>query len=48
MISRTRPVRPEREHFEVFVDTCLRVAEESGQPLSDDLMDRREPVQVTA
>ncbi|MEU6717326.1 ABC transporter substrate-binding protein [Nonomuraea sp. NPDC046802] len=39
MISRTRPVRPEQENFEVFVDTCLRIAEESGRILPDDLAD---------
>ncbi|MFC4015220.1 ABC transporter substrate-binding protein [Nonomuraea purpurea] len=39
MISRTRPVRPEQENFEVFVDTCLRIGEESGRSLPDDLAD---------
>ncbi|MEV4382979.1 AAA family ATPase [Streptosporangium sp. NPDC049644] len=41
MISRTRPVRPEQEHFEAFVDTCLRIAEESGRSLPADLGDRQ-------
>lgn len=40
MISRTRPVRPEPEHVEVFVDTCIRVAGESDRPVSGDLGDR--------
>ncbi|MBG0830325.1 NACHT domain-containing protein [Planomonospora sp. ID67723] len=37
MISETRPVRPEQEHVEVFVDTCLRIAGESGRPLPAEL-----------
>ncbi|RCG31310.1 hypothetical protein DQ384_11380 [Sphaerisporangium album] len=41
MISRTRPVLPEQEHFEVLVDTCVRVAGESGRPLPGDLGDRQ-------
>ncbi|TDD03283.1 ABC transporter substrate-binding protein [Nonomuraea deserti] len=41
MISNTRPVCPRQEHFEVFVDTCLRIAGGSGRPLPGDLADRR-------
>ncbi|WP_018505532.1 ATP-binding protein [Parafrankia discariae] len=41
MISRSRPVRPTQDHVEVFVDTCIRIAEESGRPLPDDLRDRQ-------
>jgi hypothetical protein len=41
MLSRSRPVRPEPANFEVFVDTCLRVAAERRVALSDDLADRR-------
>ncbi|SNQ47637.1 Transcriptional regulator, LuxR family [Frankia canadensis] len=41
MISRSRPVRPTQDHLEVFVDTCIRVAQESGRPLPDDLGDRQ-------
>ncbi|MCK9931152.1 AAA family ATPase [Frankia sp. Mgl5] len=41
MISRSRPVRPAQDHVEVFVDTCIRIAEESGRPLPDDLRDRQ-------
>ncbi|SDM48437.1 ABC transporter substrate-binding protein [Nonomuraea jiangxiensis] len=41
MISKTRPVCPRQEHFEVFVDTCLRMAEQSGRSLPDELGDRR-------
>lgn len=41
MISVTRPVRPEQEHVEVFIDTCLRIAGESGRTLPDDLGERR-------
>ncbi|WP_214327461.1 NACHT domain-containing protein [Nonomuraea sediminis] len=37
MISETRPVRPEQEHVEVFVDTCLRIADESGRTVPADL-----------
>ncbi|WP_157248304.1 WD40 repeat domain-containing protein [Nonomuraea typhae] len=40
MISQSRPVRPERHNFEVFVDTCLRVAAESGRALPDGLGER--------
>ncbi|MFC6086095.1 NACHT domain-containing protein [Sphaerisporangium aureirubrum] len=41
MISRTRLGRPEQEHVEVFVDTCLRVARESGRTLPGDLGERQ-------
>ncbi|MFI6735119.1 hypothetical protein ACIBI9_19510 [Nonomuraea sp. NPDC050451] len=41
MTSRSRPVRPERHNFEVFVDTCLRVAAQSGRALPAGLGDRR-------
>lgn len=41
MTSRTRPARPEQDHFEVFVDICIRVAEESGRQLPGDLGDRQ-------
>lgn len=41
MISRSRPVRPERPNFEVFVDTCLRVAAQSGRALPAGFEDRR-------
>ncbi|MGW4967599.1 NACHT domain-containing protein [Nonomuraea sp. NPDC004186] len=37
MISQTRPVRPEQEHVEVFVDTCLRLARQSGRSLPAEL-----------
>ncbi|WP_440066747.1 nSTAND1 domain-containing NTPase [Streptosporangium sp. OZ121] len=40
MISQSRPVRPERHNFEVFVDTCIRVAAETGRVLPDGLGDR--------
>ena len=40
MTSRSRPVRPEQAHVEVFIDTCLRVAAEAGRVLPDDLRDR--------
>ncbi|GAA3819099.1 hypothetical protein GCM10022226_44510 [Sphaerisporangium flaviroseum] len=40
MISRSRPVRPERPNFEVFVDTCLRAAAQAGIVLPDELGDR--------
>ncbi|MFC4536458.1 hypothetical protein [Sphaerisporangium dianthi] len=40
MTSRTRPVCPEQEHFEAFVDTCLRIAAESGRPLPGGLGER--------
>lgn len=40
MLSRTRPVRPEPANFEVFVDTCLRVAEEQQIALPEGLADR--------
>ncbi|TMR26718.1 NACHT domain-containing protein [Nonomuraea zeae] len=39
MISQTRPVRPEQEHVEVFVDTCLRIARQSGRRLPAELCD---------
>ncbi|MEU4227449.1 NACHT domain-containing protein [Nonomuraea sp. NPDC026600] len=41
MISRTRPVRPEQEHVEVFVDTCLRIVRGSGRTLPDELGERQ-------
>ncbi|WP_327584735.1 tetratricopeptide repeat protein [Nonomuraea sp. NBC_00507] len=41
MTSRTRPARPEQDHFEVFVDTCIRIAMEHGLPLRGDLGDRQ-------
>ncbi|MFI9557354.1 NACHT domain-containing protein [Nonomuraea endophytica] len=37
MLSTTRPVCPEREHVEVFVDTCLRKAAESRLKLPGEL-----------
>ncbi|MFI7133621.1 hypothetical protein ACIBQ1_48650 [Nonomuraea sp. NPDC050153] len=37
MISQTRPVRPEQERVEVFVDTCLRIARQSGRNLPAEL-----------
>ncbi|MGI5131412.1 hypothetical protein ACQEVB_31725 [Pseudonocardia sp. CA-107938] len=40
MTSRERPARPEPANFEVFVDTCLRVAAENGVELPPDLGDR--------
>lgn len=40
MLSETAPVCPEQDNFEVFVDTCLRVAEESGHILPGDLGSR--------
>lgn len=40
MISRERPVRPELANFEVFVDTCLRVAVEKKISLPRGLGDR--------
>jgi hypothetical protein len=40
MTSRERPARPEPANFEVFVDTCLRVAAENGIELPPDLGDR--------
>lgn len=40
MVSRSRPVRPERPNFEVFVDTCLRVAAQSGHALPVGLADQ--------
>lgn len=41
MISNSRPVCPQQEHFEVFVDTCIRIAAESGRSLPGDLGDRQ-------
>ncbi|MET8157055.1 AAA family ATPase [Sphaerisporangium sp. NPDC005289] len=40
MISQSRPVRPERHNFEVFVDTCIRVAAETARVLPEGLGDR--------
>lgn len=40
MTSRERPARPEPANFEVFVDTCLRVAAENGIELPPELGDR--------
>jgi len=40
MTSRERPARPEPANFEVFVDTCLRVAAENGIELPSELGDR--------
>ncbi|MEU4251937.1 WD40 repeat domain-containing protein [Amycolatopsis sp. NPDC026612] len=40
MISRDHPVRPQLPNFEVFVDTCLRVAAEQGNALPPKLGDR--------
>ncbi len=40
MTSRERPVRPQPTNFEVFVDTCLRVAAENGISLPPELGDR--------
>ena len=40
MINRERPVRPQLANFEVFVDTCLRVASEKGVTLPAGLGDR--------
>jgi hypothetical protein len=41
MTSQHRPVRPELANFEVFVDTCLRVAADKNISLPPDLADRR-------
>ncbi|MEV0459748.1 WD40 repeat domain-containing protein [Catellatospora methionotrophica] len=41
MMSLTRPVRPEPANFEVFVDTCLRVAAIQDRPLPPELADRQ-------
>jgi WD40 repeat protein len=41
MASQHRPVRPELANFEVFVDTCLRVAADNGIALPPELADRR-------
>lgn len=41
MTSRERPVRPLVANFEVFVDTCLRVAAERNIALPPDIGDRR-------
>ncbi|MEV6843491.1 hypothetical protein [Actinoplanes sp. NPDC051411] len=41
MTSRERPVRPEMANFEVFVDTCLRVAAKKNISLPPVLGDRR-------
>ncbi|MBB5890589.1 WD40 repeat domain-containing protein [Kutzneria kofuensis] len=40
MINRERPVRPQLANFEVFVDTCLRVAAENGISLPPELGNR--------
>jgi WD40 repeat protein len=40
MTSQRRPVRPELANFEVFVDTCLRVAADKNISLPPDLADR--------
>lgn len=40
MINRERPVRPQLANFEVFVDTCLRVAREKDITLPAGLDDR--------
>ncbi|MBA2890244.1 hypothetical protein [Nonomuraea soli] len=40
MTSRRAPTRPERHNFEVFVDTCLRVAAQTGRVLPPELADR--------
>jgi hypothetical protein len=42
MTSRERPARPEPANFEVFVDTCLRVAAANGIELPPELRDRDE------
>ena|GEM_PF-2560263 len=41
MISRTRPTLPKLVNVEVFVDTCLRVAQEAGVALPGDLGNRQ-------
>ncbi|MBE1489599.1 WD40 repeat domain-containing protein [Plantactinospora soyae] len=41
MVSQSRPVRPEPANFEVFVDTCLRIAAEQDVPLPVGLGDRQ-------
>jgi hypothetical protein len=41
MVSQSRPVRPEPANFEVFVDTCLRIAAEQELPLPAALGDRQ-------
>ncbi|WP_345626988.1 WD40 repeat domain-containing protein [Rugosimonospora acidiphila] len=41
MTSQQRPVRPELANFEVFVDTCLRVAADKNISLPPDLGDRQ-------
>ncbi|MGH3901826.1 MAG: FxSxx-COOH system tetratricopeptide repeat protein [Pseudonocardiaceae bacterium] len=41
MTSTTKPVRPELANFEVFVDTCLRLAARDGRQLPPELADRR-------
>ncbi|MFI6320187.1 NACHT domain-containing protein [Nonomuraea sp. NPDC050556] len=40
MTSRSRPVCPQRENFEVFVDTCLRVAASTGRSVPEELASR--------
>ncbi|GII81848.1 hypothetical protein Sru01_68300 [Sphaerisporangium rufum] len=40
MTSLERPVRPEIANFEVFIDTCLRVARENDIALPPELADR--------
>ncbi|MGI8331667.1 NACHT and WD repeat domain-containing protein [Actinomadura scrupuli] len=39
MLSLRHPVRPEQEHFEVLVDTCIRLARAAGRPLPEGLGD---------
>lgn len=39
MVSRNRPVRPQLPNFEVFIDTCLRIAAEKNISLPPDLGD---------
>ncbi len=41
MISKTRPVCPQQEHFEVFVDTCLLRVEQSHRSPPRGFGDRR-------
>ncbi|MGH3871937.1 MAG: NB-ARC domain-containing protein [Pseudonocardiaceae bacterium] len=41
MTSTTKPVRPELANFEVFVDTCLRLAAKDGRQLPPELADLR-------
>src|SRR5947208_2510745 len=39
MVSRDHPVRPKLPNFEVFIDTCLRIATEKNISLPPDLGD---------